>query len=178
MALENKLGDWIKGGLDLFKKDPVSWIIVVLVGGIASSCSFGILSGQIGANMLKMAREFKNNGTKPEVGGLFKFDNVVQYFIAMLIVGVASMCFVGILLIWTLPLMAFKNMQAMDAIKAAWAYSMKNLVPTLIFAIVIGIVAQIGGIALGLGALITAPIALFAFLLGWETIENEIGAAA
>ncbi len=177
MAVENKYGDWIKAGWEHTKADLVPWALATLVASLAGICF--IIAPQVGANYLKMVREYKNNGTKPEIGKLFVFDNLVQYLIAVIIVAVAQMlCIIPVFLVfWTLPLMAFKGMGAVDAAKASFNYVKGNFVGTLILAIVIGFVAQIGNLACGLGGFVTIPIAMFALVYAYEAHESAIDAA-
>ena len=44
----------------------------------------------LGINFIRGAKNAIDEGTAPEIGGLFNFDNIVQDLITMLIVGVAN----------------------------------------------------------------------------------------
>ncbi len=177
MAVENKYGDWIKAGWEHTKGDLVPWALTTFVMGLCGICF--IIFPQVGANYLKMIREYKNNGTKPEMGKLFVFDNVVQYLIALVIMAVAQMlCIIPVFLVfWTIPLMAFKGMGAVDAAKASYNYVKGNFVSTLLLAIVLGFVQSIGNLACGLGGFVTIPIAAFAWVYAYEAHEAAIDAA-
>ncbi len=175
MAVEMKYGDYIKGGWDLVKPNLVTAIVAMICMCIPI---FGI---QVSVNFLRGLKEAKASGKAIEIGSLFAMDNIVNNIIAMILCGLFAMCcglpfclvYFGPALVADHPGVGF-----MDIVKGALAFGKQNIVPSLILMIVLGIVGGIGQIALGVGILITYPIAMGAMWCAYEDHKAAIHAAA
>jgi len=79
---------------------------------------------------------------------------------------------------FTIPLIVDKKMAPMDAFKTSIEMLKPQMWMALGFAIVLSIVAQIGGIACGVGALFTIPLALCAMVRQYMIFSGEATAPA
>lgn len=133
------------------------------------------------ANYMAGVREYQATGKPIGIGDLLKFGNIVPRYITMFLVGVSAMCcFLPVLVTcWAIPIIVDKpDVGFMGAIKASIAFGKKNIVPTLILMIVLGIVNMIGQMLCGIGMLITMPSVMAAFYLAYDLKKAEVAAAA
>jgi uncharacterized membrane protein len=175
MAVEMKYGDYIKGGVDIFKANLVPSLVATLCMCIP------IVGMQVQINYLKAVKEAKNNGKPIEIGAMFDFSNVVNNIVALFILGLSMYCcvvpFFMLLMIPTI-LADHPGVGFMDAVKAALAFGKKNIVPMILFGLVLGIFISLGSIACGVGIFATLPIGLAAHWLAYEDHKATIHADA
>jgi hypothetical protein len=186
MAVQMRYGDYIKGGLDIVKANIVPSIVLVLLMGLPIIS----LGGPIWiVNYLAAVKRAKHEGKPIEIGDLFNFENAVDKWVGLFIVGVCvgigNMLFVipGIiamgLFYFTAPILADKpGTPFMSAIKGALAFGKGNLVPSIILAFVMGLVSFLGVIACFLGVFITLPMSLAGGYLAYEDHKAAVEAAA
>lgn len=175
------LGDLIKGGFGIFKSNfiascatfaPVAAISVwaALVGLIsifttALASLAGLISGVLGLaamvvmpllvwNYLVAIRKFQQTGESAGIPDLLKFDNLPRKYIGALCAGIGGIPF-G-LMSWAGHLYMERESTSYGAgLKAAWAFSKKQIVPVIICIIVIGLVGAIGSIV---GSVVTSIV--------------------
>jgi hypothetical protein len=174
MAVEMKYGDYIKGGVDLFKVNLVPSIVAMICMCIPI---FGI---QVSVNYLRGLKEAKASGKAIEIGSLFAMDNIVNNIITMIICFLFAMCCgLPFALVYFGPALCADHpgVGFMDIVKGALAFGKQNLVPSLILMIILSIVGGIGGVVV-VGSLITYPIAMGAMWCAYEDHKAAIHAAA
>lgn len=173
MAVEIKVGDHIKAGLEVFTANLVPSLVAVVVMCVPILNIFAII------NYMSAVKAFKENGTAIEVGALFKFDNAVNHLIGVIVfavivsIGMALCVLPGLVIVivtyFFIPILADKpNMPWADALKMSIAFGKNNAVQSLILMIVCGIVGMFT---------ITIPIALAAQMLAFMAHKDEIYAA-
>lgn len=188
MAAEMKYGDYISGGWGIVKANLVMAAVCLLVMGIVGSITFGILMPLLMVNFMSMIKAAKQEGKPIDIGGLFNFDNAVDKIVAPFIVGflafLGNFCIVGGLIVgglffFTVPILADKpGTPWMNALKGSLAFGKANLVPSILLALVVGIVGGLGTIACYVGIFVTAPIAIAAQWLAYEDHKSAIESAA
>jgi uncharacterized membrane protein len=174
MAVEFKYGDYIKGGVEIFKANLVPSLVATLCMCIP------IVGVQVQINFLKAVKENKANGKPIDIGGLFDFTNVVNNIIAVIIWAISGYCCLVPMLVLGMvtPILAdHPGIGFMDAIKASLAFGKQNLVPMIILMLVIGIFVSIGSFCF-VGIFATLPIGLAAHWLAYEEHKATIHAAA
>lgn len=87
-------------------------------------------------------------------------------FLLMLIVMVLS----GMLFMFATPLVVFKNMSAIDAIKNSFMACVKNFPAFIIFMLLYLVLAFIAAIPFGLGFLVLIPVMMAATYVGYKRI--------
>jgi len=176
MAAEYKFMDYLKGGWEtVVKPNLVPCIIATLCMCIP------ILGVQIQINFLKQVRDAKNGGKPIDIGGLFDFSNIVNNIIACFIVGISAYCFLipALILMFVPAILAdHPGIGFMDAVKAGLAWGKQNIVPNIIFGVVLACVVIAGEIACGVGVLIAIPVALTGYWMAYEEHKAQITAAA
>ena len=178
---EIKFGDSIERGFNLYKDNFGLLLAVVLVGGLLSSLTAGILAGPMTVGMILVTLGLLDKREpKPRFEDLFKgFDFFAQSFLFMLIWGIAlvvlsvllsfAVC-VGQILIMAVSLiasaflmfgmffMADRKMDFWPASVAAYNLLKDNLFPLLGISIVAMLLGHVGAIACFIGVIFTAPI--------------------
>jgi uncharacterized membrane protein len=122
-------------------------------------------------------------GQPVEVSRMFSSDMLGPYLVATIIVGVLT--FIGLLLciIPGIAVLFFtfffpffildRRQQPMEAIRSSFMLVRSNAGTLLPFAILAFLVYIVGYIACGIGALITAPVALLAVAFAYRTLTGE-----
>ena len=175
--------DHIKAGWETVQPNLVGWIIYTVVFGVVVSFTFG-LGAILGINFIRGAKSAIDEGTAPEIGGLFNFDNIVQDLITMIIVGVANSIgsalagigalITGTVLFWAPMLVADGKAEAVEACKASVAHAKANFMEILIFLLIASVVNMVGALACGLGMIVTAPVTVAAGILYYNSAKDEI----
>ena len=196
-------GEAIKGGIAVAKANLVPSLAVLaptvafsilqtvlgmllassIVSLLLSVVSLGVslLTALMVANYVGGVRTFQQTGAPLAIGDLFKFDDAVGKVVVQLVIGLGCMCCAvpGFLLSFALPIYVDRPSVGIGgALKAALAWSKKNLVPVVILMILLGILSGLGGLACGVGVLFTMPAALAAHWLVYECKRAEFVAAA
>lgn len=186
MAVQMRYGDYIKGGLEIVKANLVPSVVFAL-------CMFipivSLASPIFMVNYMAMVKAAKHEGKPMEIGGLFNFENAVDkwvgVFLAGLCIGIGNACFVipGIIaagiFYFVGPILADKpGTPFVNALKGSLQFGKANLVPMIILAFVMGLVAFVGAIACGVGLLVTLPISMAGGFLAYEDHRSAVEAAA
>jgi hypothetical protein len=139
MAQEFKNVDYVKESIGFVKGNLVPSAVAGICSGIP------IIGGSVLVNYLRA----KKAGSV-QIGQLFNFENLVPNFLASLSMFGFSCCFVpGVLLIFTMPIMADRpGTEWMSAIKASFNFGKQNLVPMIIMTLICGLVVALPMIAL------------------------------
>lgn len=170
------LGEALSKGWNLYKEDIGTWIGAVLVAGLLTAITFYILIFPMMAGLQYMTLKKLKTG-KVEFGDLFKgFQWFGPMFVYLLIAGIASAITFGIgslfvcFCCYFVPaLIVDRGMGFMDAIKESLKKFMENIGMTIVFILVISIVASAGSIVLGIGVLVTGPLAMLAGTYAYQT---------
>lgn len=75
-----------------------------------------------------------------------------------------------LLFFFTTPLMVFNNITILEAIKASFTASLKNILPLVVYSVLTTILILIGIIPVGLGLLIIMPILLISFYYSYKDV--------
>ena len=73
--------------------------------------------------------------------------------------------------LWFAPsLVVFNNLKPFDAMKASFLACLKNLVPFLLYGVIMLVLCMIAAIPLGLGFLVLGPVAIASIYAGYRDI--------
>ncbi len=158
---------------DLFKADPVNWIILGVVGSAALGC--GAWGGWQNCAKKQLA------GQKPEVNDvLYPFSNI-SLLVPPLLAGLAMIpCgFPGFILafLWSFatPLMVRDGLDWKDATRMSKDAVIANFVPVLLLSCISSALISVGAGAFGVGTLITTP---FAMVMMYVALDSFYSGAA
>jgi uncharacterized membrane protein len=161
------------------------WIWRMIVGALVAGLLF-VVGQIIGAGIVRGALGI-TEGRKFEVGEIFRTEQLGQVVVASLLVGVATtvgyaLCYlpgiaIAFLTSYTLFFVVDKNMAPVDAIKASFDLTTKNLGNTILWYIVGGIVAVAGVIACFIGLIVTIPLVIIGTAYTYKTLTGEPVAA-
>ncbi|MCO5165026.1 MAG: hypothetical protein M9894_01495 [Planctomycetes bacterium] len=182
MAAQMRYGDYIKGGLDVFKANLVPSIVAVVCTMIPF---VGLL---VMVNYMAGVKAAKHDGKPIQIGDLFNFENAVDKivgpFLVMVLVQIGASIFVipgliiGGLFVFVSPILADRpGTNFLDAMKASLHFAKGNLVPCILLQLVMGIVMMVGFMCC-VGAFVTMPIALAGTFLAYEDHKSAVQAAA
>jgi hypothetical protein len=177
--------DFIKAAFETIKKHPLPWILLGLVFGMIQPFGGAFLM----PNFIRIARKAASSDEAPDIGDLFKFDDIVDDLVTMVILSAAIIlgffaCFIGasivaILGTWTLHLRADKLYAPMDCLKASLHHVKSNVVEVFVGLLIIQIVIMLGVMfTCGLGALVATPIMVIAMERFYASNRDDIIAAA
>ncbi len=181
-AVEVKFGDWIQRGFDLFKDNMAVLIPVGLLAIIISVCTAGILAGPMAVGMiLVILALLDKKEPKPDIGAVFNgFSFFLQSFLFCLVFGLglfviavilslipcighvllaALSVTAGTFLMFGLFLIADRKMEFWPAAVESYNKVKTNFWPFLGFAIITGLIAQVGGVVCCVGMFLTVPMA-------------------
>lgn len=162
-------------------------VVSVSVGGILLSVGglIGLLGGLAAplllTNYMRAVKEFQASGKPIGIGDLLKFDNIVNRYLCVFVVGLSAICcyIPPLLLNWAIPIVVDKPATPfMTAIKGALPFGKKNIVPFLIFAIIGGVLISVMNILCFAGSFIGMPLFAAAHWLAYELKRDEITADA
>lgn len=183
------IGACINEGVNWLKNNAVVAIVGLLIAGIISGITIGILGGAAGAGYIIAVRKFQK-GEKPAIGDIIDGLKacLVPGIVAGLITGItmvignALLVIPGLLIMpiafISIYLVAEGEKDGIAAIKRAINLYKGQLMPTLITFIVLGIVGAIGSIVVGIGGLITGPIAVAGMAHYTAALVGDAPAAA
>jgi uncharacterized membrane protein len=122
-------------------------------------------------------------GKAPSVSLLTETENIVPYFLTLLLVGIVA--FFGFLLciipgiIWLIftayaPILALdKGMEPIEAIKTSINWVKDNFGQVFVILLVSYIVYLVGACFCGVGLLVSVPVALVAIIYSYRALNNE-----
>ena len=218
--------EWIASGFELFKKQPGTWIlmlivmlvcliliaIVPIIGGLANMLLWQIFIGgaMIGCRALDRGDAlevrhvfagFKENTSNLVVLGLLALVAWMIVLIPALLMlggggfmaamhggGVAAFAALGLtfvlvmlvvlaltipiyMALWFAPaLIVFHNLAAVEAMKASFAACLKNIVPFLLYSVILMVLGMVAAIPFGLGLLILFPVLVASIYTAYRDI--------
>lgn len=188
----DSFGPWFSEAVNLLKAQLQTWVLISLVylviSGVAYAISYKLpfVGGLVGfaASVLLMPGMIQAGikqirGGTIEVGDIFSatdtFANVLVVLLAIAAGAIA--CGIGVwvtmtLFFFALPLVVDKKLAFGDALKQSMEVTKQNFFFFLIYALVLGIVANLGAIACGIGMIITFPISILGLVVAYERTFN------
>lgn len=191
--------DAISAAWQLFKNNPLPWVLITLATGIANGIASAISGSSsdglafIGT-LLSVAVAFvfqafmirgallEVDGHRPGLGDFFKLHNFGWFVLAAIIVGVATTIGLILLIIpgvvlsfflyWTFNFVIDRNMTAMDAIKSSVNAIKSDGGNLFLLAILNTLIVVAGFIALFIGLLVAAPVAALASMVAYRAITG------
>jgi hypothetical protein len=216
---------WITAGWELFKRQPGTWIGIIVVflvilivaslipvaGGLLITLFFPVFVGGvvIGCRALDEGEELRFNhlfagfrdrtGTLIGVGALYLAFSLAVMLVVGLTMGVGMMTMMGagdpasmaqmgmtmalaglimfalmlpaIMAVWfAAPLVLFHGQGVMDAMKGSFVGCLRNIMPSLIYGVVMFVLAILASLPLLLGWLILGPVLLASVYTGYRDI--------
>lgn len=154
-------------------------ILMIISGLLALVFAFG--GPLLVSNYMAGVKEYQASGKTIGITDLIKFTDLINRYITFILVGVsACFCYVPILVTcWAIPIaVANPGLGFMNAIKASVAFGKKNIVQTLIFLIVGGILMFVMNFLCLAGIIFQGPIFGAGMMLAYLVKQDEIKAAA
>lgn len=162
------IGQCVSSGFDIFKKNALNYVIAWLILGVVNSMTFGILIGPLMVGYFRMVK-IDASGGKAQIGDVFKgFDDLsaglVAGIISLVAIGVGSMLCIlpGLVAAPLLPislyLVAEGEKDGVNAIKRAWHAMSTNLVESVVYMLILCLIAFIGVLLCCVGLFVTVPI--------------------
>lgn len=191
--------DAISAAWQLFKNNPLPWVLITLAMGIANMiANFLTNSESLGpafiGSLLSIAVAFlfqafmirgallEVDGHKPEIGDFFKLHNFGWFVLAAIIVGFATAIGTLLLIIpgiaiafflhWTLNFVIDRNMTAMDAIKSSFNAIKSDGGNLFLLAILNILIVVAGALALLVGLLVAVPIMTLASMVAYRAVTG------
>ncbi|MDD5033783.1 MAG: BPSS1780 family membrane protein [Methylococcaceae bacterium] len=222
--------DWISGGFGIFKRNPLIWIVILVIflaifvilsvipflGGIAAMLLQPVLIGGMlwGCHVLERDEElriehlfegFRQNTNQLVMVGLISglayllvfivigavvggsvlglsalggFDHQPDLAMGGALIGFIFSGLIGLALtipiamaVWFAPaLVIFRNMPALDAMKASFFACWRNVLPFLLYGIIALVLTVVAMIPLGLGLLVVGPTLIASVYVGYQDI--------
>jgi hypothetical protein len=219
--------EWIAEGFALFKKQPGTWILILIVwvvcsilislvpaiGTLANLLLMQVFMGgvMLGCRALDRGESFdvgcvfagfkQNTGDLVVLGLLALVGWIIAFIPALLIMGggafmammggggpMANMGALGLTFVlallvalalavplymamWFAPsLVVFNNLKPVDAMKASFLACLKNIVPFLLYGIIVLALCVVAAIPLGLGFLVLGPVVIASVYTGYRDI--------
>ncbi len=177
----DNIGNWFKGGFDLYKNNMAVFILATLIALILTAVTFGILGGPMYAGLVYIALKLHDREQPaPTAGDVFSgfkyFLNSFLFFIVwgiILFIAGSILGYIpclGLILVICLSLAAgaflmFGIFLIVDKEMAFWPASMASIekvkesfFPFLGLSVVAGVIGQIGAVACVIGIILTMPI--------------------
>lgn len=163
MAVQMRIGDYIKGAVDVYKANLVPLLLGAFLAWVPG----------VQTNALAQVLRFRANGQAMTVGELFNFDNVVDKFL--------SSMFGSFLLLPTmsLPLLAeHPGLSFVDSWKVGWGFGTKEIGGMLLLVFAAMGASFSGLILCCIGVWFTIPLLLPIFALAYEDHREAVLTAA
>ena len=218
--------EWIASGFALFKKQPGTWILMLLamfvcliliaivpiIGGLANVLLWQVFVGgvMIGCRALDHGEQlevahafagFKQNTSNLIVLGLLALVAWIVVLIPALLImggggfmaamhggGIAAFATLGITFIlvmllvlalaipiymalWFAPaLVVFHHLTPVEAMKTSFAACLKNIIPFLLYSVILLLLAMVASIPFGLGWLVLLPVIVASIYTAYRDI--------
>jgi hypothetical protein len=123
------------------------------------------------------------DGGQPEVGMLFRTEQLVPYLIASILVGLAVgvgliLCIIpGLIVAFLFAFFGYaivdgKTDDAIESMKMSWNLVSKNVGPLILLFILAFLINLVGALLCGVGLLFTYPITAVAIAYAWRTMSG------
>jgi uncharacterized membrane protein len=186
--LVQMIGNLLTAGMSTVSVDPNTGT-VRMAGGILASivaALFGLISYVVAAvvsmGLIRAALDI-TYGREITLGSVFRFDDLVPFLIAQLLVGLMAtvgliLCVIpGLVVLFFTQFTSYfvldKKLGAVDAIKASFRLVNANLGSLLGLFLVALLAAAIGALLCGVGLLVAYPVIGIAFAYAYRTLQNE-----
>lgn len=164
------IGSCISSGFEIFKRNPLTYVVAWLVLTIVNAATFGILIGPLLVGYFRMVK-IDAAGGKASIGDLFKgFDSLspglVAGIVSLVVIGVGSMLCVlpGLVAAPLLPLslylVAEGEEDGVNAIKRAWHVMSPHIVESVVYMLILSVIAFAGVLMCCVGLFVTVPISV------------------
>lgn len=146
----------------------LGYLVALVLGGVAASA---VING-----VLKIA-----DGQQVDVGSFYKPRNAAQVIIATILVGIGvgigsiviiGGIIVGLFCFYATWAVVDRDLPAIEGIKTSFNLVKDNFVTVIITYLLAGIIATVGFILCGIGALVTVPVALLFTAYSWRTVSH------
>ena len=162
------IGSCLSSSFEIFKKNPLTYVLAWLILAIVNAATFGILIGPLIVGYFRMVK-IDAAGGKASISDLFKgFDSLspglVAGIVSLVVIGVGSMLCVlpGLVAAPLLPLslylVAEGEEDGINAIKRAWHAMSAHIVEAVVYMLILSIIAFAGVLMCCVGLFVTVPI--------------------
>ena len=199
--VEVKLGEWIEEGFHLYKDNFGTLVLAAIIALVLTTITIGILAGPMLAGLVIITLQLlRKEQPAPDPGKIFSgFNYFLNAFLFLLIWGTAILVVSVILQIFPfigqlLSLFFIYAAQAflmfgifliVDRQMNFWPASMEsiqivkaNFWPFFGLSTVASIIGSIGGIAFGIGIVLTIPIQVCILAVAYRDVFNEVNRPA
>jgi hypothetical protein len=167
----------------LFRREPVLFVLASLVVTLVSLLSLGLIAGPVAAGYVEMVRRGRR-GEPLALGLIFsRFDTFIPTTVAFLIIGIALVIgafllvlpalLVALFTVFTLHIITYENLGGIAAIQRSIALVREHFIHVLALLLLLALAHAIGGIVV-LGVLLTAPLSLIALTIGYERLAGAV----
>ena len=191
--------DAISAGWQLFRNNPLPWVLITLASGVASGLMgqfansesmfvmflaqvVSFLVGLLFQAFILRGALLEVDGHKPAIGDFFKLHNFGWFVVAAILVGLAT--FVGVFaliigafvvtffLYWTQYFVIDRNMTATDAIVSSFNAIKSDAGNLFTLALLNVLIIVAGTLALLVGLLVAFPVATLASVYAYRAITG------
>jgi uncharacterized membrane protein len=177
------IGDSLKEGWEVFKKDPVLYVLAGLMAGILGMISFGILLGPLMVGFIEVVRN-RMRGKSATATDIFQG---FSFFVPALVVGIVAVVLISIgtallvlpgiaaaiLLSYALHFVAYG-----EGVGGAISGSIKLVAENFLNVFLLGLLVSIGSGVLGpvtggIGFLVLGPLAGVIYTVAFEKLSGR-----
>jgi len=166
---------------DLFRREPVLFVLGSLVVTLLSVVSLGLIAGPVSAGYVEMVRRGRR-GEPLAMGLIFsRFDTFIPTAVAFFVIGIAIVIGAFLLVLpalvvalftaFTLHVITYENVGGIAAMQRSVAIVRANFIHVLALLLLIAVAHAVGGIVV-FGVLLTAPLSLIALTIGYERLAG------
>jgi hypothetical protein len=168
---------------ELFRREPVLFVLASLVVTLVSVFSLGLIAGPVAAGYVEMVRRGRR-GEPLAMGLIFsRFDTFIPTLVAFFIIGIAIVIgafllvlpalLVALFTAFTLHIITYENLGGIAAIQRSITMVREHFIHVLALLLLIALAHAIGGIVV-FGVLLTAPLSLIALTIGYERLAGAV----
>ncbi|MGH8616254.1 MAG: BPSS1780 family membrane protein [Burkholderiales bacterium] len=149
-----------------FSTNTSNLVVVGVLMLVAIVIAVAIVLIIFGAGMLAL---FMGGGSKAVTGGSISIMTVM--LAALVMVGLSVPIYMAV---WFAPaLVVFRGLSAVEAMKASFGACLKNIVPFIVYSVVVFVLGIIATIPVGLGWFVLGPILVIAVYTTYKDIFQE-----
>lgn len=166
---------------DVFKKDPVLYIVASLIVAVVGSVTLGILAPPLAVGFIKLTRDRmagKEVGAGDVFGGLGSFvTSLIVGIIVMIGVMIGSMLLVlpglavALVTCFAFHFIAYDDAGIGDALGKSFNLVKDNILPVIIIIVAVGVLNSIGSMVV-VGVLLTGPLSMVAMTVAFEELRR------
>lgn len=167
---------------EVFKKDPVLYIVASLIVGVVGTVSLGILAAPLMVGFIRLTRN-RMRGEEVGAGDVFGgMSALIPSLIAAILiaigVGIGSLLLVlpgiavAVIFSYAFHLIAYDDANVGDALKGSFELVKNNILLVILVMVLIGILNSIGGVVV-VGVLLTGPFSMVASTVAFEEMRGQ-----